>query len=83
MKTEQCLMCIVCFVLGWFVHNVVGRCGFGREYFGHDGHGEDPYPIKGRLVSRDKNDLMVRDAGNTNQACGNCPFAGGIGCDLR
>ena len=32
MKTEQCLMCIVCFVLGWFVHNVVGKCGFGTEH---------------------------------------------------
>ena len=32
MKTEQCLMCVVCFVLGWFVHNVVGKCEFGREH---------------------------------------------------
>jgi hypothetical protein len=30
MKTEQCLMCVVCFVLGWFVHNIVGKCG--REH---------------------------------------------------
>jgi hypothetical protein len=32
MKTEVCLMCVVCFVLGWFVHNIVGKCGFGREH---------------------------------------------------
>ena len=38
MKTEQCLMCIVCFVLGWFVHNVVGKCGFGREYLSLPNH---------------------------------------------
>ena len=30
MKTEVCLMCVVCFVLGWFVHNIVGKCG--REH---------------------------------------------------
>ena len=32
MKTEQCLMCVICFVLGWFVHNVVGKCGFAAEH---------------------------------------------------
>ena len=34
MKTEVCLMCVVCFVLGWFVHNIVGKCG--REHLGRD-----------------------------------------------
>ena len=33
MKKEVCLMCIVCFFLGYFVADVVSKCGFGREHF--------------------------------------------------
>lgn len=32
MKKEVCLMCIVCFFLGYFVADVVSKCGFGREH---------------------------------------------------
>lgn len=33
MKKEVCLMCIVCFFLGYFICDVIGKCGFGREHF--------------------------------------------------
>ena len=26
-------MCIVCFFLGYFVADVISKCGFGREHF--------------------------------------------------
>jgi hypothetical protein len=32
MKKEVCLMCIVCFFLGYFICDVIGKCGFGREH---------------------------------------------------
>jgi hypothetical protein len=33
MKKEVCLMCIVCFFLGYFVADVISKCGFGKEHF--------------------------------------------------
>ena len=30
MKKEVCLMCIVCFFLGYFVCDVIGKCGFKK-----------------------------------------------------
>ena len=32
MKREICLMCIICFLLGYFVADVISKCGFGREH---------------------------------------------------
>ena len=32
MKKEVCLMCIVCFFLGYFIADVVSKCGFGAEH---------------------------------------------------
>jgi len=40
MKKEVCLMCIVCFFLGYFVCDVIGKCGFGREHMSQH-HDED------------------------------------------
>ena len=44
MKKEVCLMCIVCFFLGYFVADVVSKCGFGREHLavGHIPGGGGP-----------------------------------------
>jgi hypothetical protein len=39
MKKEVCLMCIVCFFLGYFVADVVSKCGFGREHLASTGGG--------------------------------------------
>ncbi len=33
MKKEVCLICVVCFFLGYFVADVVSKCGFGREHY--------------------------------------------------
>ena len=32
MKKDVCLMCIVCFFLGYFIADVVSKCGFGAEH---------------------------------------------------
>lgn len=94
-------MCIVCFFLGYFVADVVSKCGFGREHLTSGTREQEGYaryipqgdqadaawwnhPGSEHLTSADdKNDLMLRDAGNTNQGRGNCPFQNGIGCEWR
>ena len=42
MKKEVCLMCIVCFFLGYFVADVVSKCGFGREHLTSSDPEHDP-----------------------------------------
>jgi hypothetical protein len=38
MKNEICLMCIICFLLGYFVADVISKCGFGsREHLTYNG----------------------------------------------
>ena len=32
MKKEICLICIICFILGWFIHNIISKCGFTIEH---------------------------------------------------
>jgi len=52
-------MCIVCFFLGYFICDVIGKCGFGREHLvGHipggggepvkPGHDENPPQPQGK-----------------------------------
>ena len=76
MKTEQCLMCIVCFVLGWFVHNVVGRCGFGREHLTDPSHDNPDYCPPGVCCAGDS---------SCSASSGDHPIAppndAGYGCD--
>ena len=93
MKTEQCLMCVVCFVLGWFVHNIVGKCGRehlagGRGFVpvdGNDGWMEhmvncNAHPNHPTCPPPIPGKDKLTDAGWTGQGGGKCPFANGIGC---
>ena len=41
MKKEVCLMCIVCFFLGYFIADIVSKCGFGREHLTNKKGGQD------------------------------------------
>ena len=53
MKKEICLMCIICFLLGYFVADVISKCGFGREHMseiqvgnpgGHESYQQERLP---------------------------------------
>ena len=63
MKNEVCLMCIVCFVLGWFVHNVVSKCGFGREHFLEELRDSTPTPPAGDPTPTPKADNKCGSGG--------------------
>ena len=55
MKKEVCLICIVCFFLGYFIADVVSKCGFGKEHYS----GQHTYlmgtPIQDKLLRTNKN----------------------------
>ena len=95
MKKEVCLMCIVCFFLGYFVADVVSKCGFGREHLaggrgfvpvdGNDGWMEhmvncNAHPNHPTCPPPIPGKDKLTDAGWTGQGGGKCPFANGIGC---
>ena len=33
MKKEICLMCVVCFLLGYFIADILSKCCFSNEYY--------------------------------------------------
>jgi hypothetical protein len=35
-------MCIICFLLGYFVADVISKCGFGREHLSSPPHPGNP-----------------------------------------
>ena len=51
MKTEQCLMCVICFFLGYFVADVVSKCGFDREHFLEGLRDSTPTPPDGAAAA--------------------------------
>ena len=64
MKKEVCLMCIVCFFLGYFVCDVIGKCGFKKppppppphEHYGDYGETND---FKDPNLSSDSQNLRA------------------------
>ena len=64
MKKEVCLMCIVCFFLGYFVADVVSKCGFGREHYA----AQDLYLTGADVGSGRHNKRLKADVGGVIQA---------------
>ena len=52
MKKEVCLMCIVCFFLGYFVCDVIGKCGFKKPPPPHEHLGD--YSVSSDSLSEEE-----------------------------